>query len=461
MTLERNLILSTDSYKASHWLQYPPGTTGMYSYLESRGGEYASTVFFGLQYLIQEYLEGVPLSHSDVHEADEFCRAHGVPFNRAGWWDLVTKHDGAIPIRIKAVDEGSVIPTHNALMTVESTDPEFPWIVGWFETLLMRLWYPITVATQSHHIKRTILDYLNETSDDPRGEIGFKLHDFGARGVSSSESAGIGGMAHLVNFLGSDTIEGIRFANHYYGAKMAAFSIPAAEHSTITMWGRERETAAYENMVNQFAKPGALFACVSDSYDLFAAVRDIWCGSLREKVEKSGATLVIRPDSGDPASVVLKTLQVLDRSVGMTKNLRGFKVLPKWLRVIQGDGINHGSIGEILATMKAHGYSASNIAFGMGGALLQKVDRDTQRFAFKCSEATIHGERVPVFKDPITDPGKRSKAGRLSLVSRGGKLQTVAGEQPDDLLIPVFKNGELLRSCNLDEVRKNADRGLL
>src|SRR5688572_21154557 len=134
---------------------------------------------------------------------------------------------------------------------------------------MVRLWYPITVATQSWHIKKLILEYLSETSDNALDELPFKLHDFGARGVSSRESAGIGGMAHLVNFKGSDTIEGVRFANHYYGSKMAAFSIPAAEHSTITMWGREREYDAYRNMVRQFAKPGALFACVSDSYDLW------------------------------------------------------------------------------------------------------------------------------------------------------------------------------------------------
>jgi len=351
------------------------------------------------------------------------------------------------------------VPTHSVLMTVESTDPEFFWLVSWLETKFVRLWYPITVATQSWYIKRTILQYLNETSDDPAGEIGFKLHDFGARGVSSTESAGIGGMAHLVNFLGSDTIEGVRFANHYYAAEMAAFSIPASEHSTITMWGRERELDAYRNMVKQFAKPGALFACVSDSYDLWNVLENVWGGELRPQIEASGATLVVRPDSGEPASVVLQTLQTLERKVGAPRNGRGYKQLPKWLRVIQGDGIDHGSIAEILATLKAHEYSASNIGFGMGGALLQKIDRDTQKFAFKCSEATVDGRPVRVFKDPVTDRGKRSKAGRLCLVERQGKLVTEEGEAPDDLLQLVFENGEILQRYTLEQVRENAARG--
>ncbi|HYP98504.1 MAG TPA: nicotinate phosphoribosyltransferase [Polyangiaceae bacterium] len=459
--MKPSLILDTDSYKSSHWLQYPPNTTGMYSYFESRGGRYGSTVFFGLQHLLLEYLQGAAFTQVDVDEAARFMAKHGEPFNREGWQALLDRHGGRLPIVIKAVPEGTVVPTHSVLLTVESTDPEFFWLVSWLETKLVRLWYPITVATQSFHIKRTIFDYLNETSDDPAGEIGFKLHDFGARGVSSMESAGIGGMAHLVNFLGSDTIEGVRYANHYYSADMAAFSIPASEHSTITMWGREREFDAYRNMVRQFAKPGALFACVSDSYDLWNAIENAWGDQLRDELENSGATLVVRPDSGHPASVVLKTLQTLERKVGAPKNLRGYKQLPKWLRVIQGDGIDQDSIAEILATLKAHGYSASNIAFGMGGALLQKVDRDTQKFAFKCSEATVDGKRVRVFKDPITDGDKRSKAGRLSLVQRDGKLITVEGEQADDLLKPVFENGEILQRFTFEQVRKNAARGLL
>jgi nicotinamide phosphoribosyltransferase len=459
--MDRNLILDTDSYKASHWLQYPPNTTGMYSYFESRGGRYGSTVFFGLQYLLDEYLQGSVVTSPMVHEANEFFTAHGEPFNAGAWDALVHKHLGRLPIRIKAIPEGTNVPTHNILMSVESTDPEFFWVVSWLETLLVRLWYPITVATQSYYIKRDILDALIKSSDDPLVELPFKLHDFGGRGVSSRESAGIGGMAHLVNFQGSDTVEGVRFANHYYQSKMAAFSIPAAEHSTITMWGREHEHDAYRNMVKQFCKPGKLVACVSDSYDLYDTVENVWGDELRDEIKESGATLVIRPDSGNPAEVVLKTLDILDRKVGMTKNTKGFKVLPKYFRIIQGDGVDQNSIRSILTTIMSHGYSASNLAFGCGGALLQKLDRDTQKFAFKCSEATVDGRSVKVFKDPATDNGKRSKAGRLSLVREDGVLKTVEGERLNSLLVPVFENGQVVKRYTLDEVRNNAMKGLI
>jgi len=463
MFVRKNLILNTDSYKASHFLQYPPGATASSSYLSSRGGRYGSTLFFGLQALLKETLAGEAFSREDIDEAEAFLVAHGEPFNRAGWEGILARQGGALPIRIRAVPEGTVVPVHNVLMTVESTDPEAFWLPSYLETAILRgCWYPTTVATQSFHIKKRILEYLGATANDARAELPFKLHDFGCRGVSSLESAGLGGMAHLVNFQGSDTIEGVRYANAFYGVKggMAAFSIPAAEHSTITSWGREGELAAYRNMVENFGKPGAIFACVSDSYDIWNAVENLWTDELRQDVEASGATVVIRPDSGHPATVVLKLLQILERKLGMETNLRGYKVLPKNFRLIQGDGVDEDSIAEILSTMKAHGYSASNIAFGMGGALLQRVDRDTQKFAFKCSEVTIDGRDVPVFKDPVTDSGKRSLSGKLALVLEDGKLKTVAGPRKDDLLVPVFENGKILREYSLDEVRANSEREL-
>ena len=174
-------------------------------------------------------------------------------------------------------------------------------------------------------------------------------------------------------------------------------------------WGTQHEVDAYRNMLTQFAKPGSLVAIVSDSYDLMnARSQSIWGGVLREEVIKSGATVIIRPDSRDPATIVLQTLQGLESRFGVTLNRKGFKVLNN-VRVIQGDGINQDSIKEILDKAIANGFSATNIAFGMGGALLQQVNRDTQRFAMKCSEITVDGIARPVSKNPITDPGKKEQ----------------------------------------------------
>lgn len=457
-----NLILDTDSYKAGHYLQYPRGMTAMFSYIESRGGRYERTVFFGLQYILKKYMTQ-RVTVEMVDEAEAFLSAHGEPFPREGWDYIVRALGGRLPLKIRAVAEGSVVPTHNVLVTVESTDPRVYWVVGWMETQLMRVWYPITVATQSYFIKREILAALEQSSDDPQGEIAFKLHDFGSRGVSSRESAEIGGMSHLVNFMGSDTIAGVWAANHYYHSEMSAFSIPAAEHSTITAWGKKREVDAYRNMLNQFARPGALVACVSDSYDLENAVGNLWGSALREQVIASGATVVIRPDSGDPPTILRRTLEQLDAAFGHAVNRKGYRVL-NHVRVIQGDGINQNSIRAILQNAMEGGYSATNVTFGMGGALLQQLNRDTQKFAMKLSAVVINDKSLPAFKDPVTDPAKKSKAGRLDLIRAENGYETIglSGTQPDPrtAMQTVFENGELLFDENLGTIRARVNATL-
>lgn len=469
MKLSKNIILNTDSYKASMYKQYPPNTTGVYSYIESRGGQYDRTVFFGLQAFIKEYLLD-PITQSDIDIADELWTVHGEPFNRDGWQYILDKHNGYLPVVIKAVPEGSIVPVKNVLVTIENTDPKCFWLTTWLETALLRaVWYPTTVATQSKTIKETILYYLERTGDP--STINFKLHDFGARGVSSMESAGLGSAAHLVNFMGSDTMSGILYAREYYNAGIAGFSIPAAEHSTITSWGRDSEVDAYRNMLTQFAKPGSIVAIVSDSYDVYNACEKLWGEELRQQIIDSGATVVIRPDSGDPLEVNQKLIKILGDKFGYTINDKGFKVLNN-VRLIQGDGVNEQTIRTILGNFLVRGWSADNIAFGMGGALLQQLDRDTQKFAMKCSAISV-SERVEdgdygsgwktvwrhVQKDPITDPGKKSKAGRVTLYKdRNGIYSSGVEDWEKSALVPVFENGKLLKDYTFEEVRANSNQ---
>lgn len=452
--MTNNIILNSDSYKYSQFNQYPENTTVIYSYIESRGGLYDSTVFFGLQMFLKEYL-CQPITQENIDEAELVITAHGEPFYREGWEYILREHNGYLPVRIDAVPEGTVVPVKNVLATIYNTDPKCYWLTSFLETAILRsIWYPTTVATNSYENKKQILESLKKTGDPE--SIGFKLHDFGARGVSSFESAGIGGAAHLVNFMGTDTVTALLYARKYYGADMAGFSIPAMEHSTVTSWGRENEVASYRNMLKQNAKPGGLVAAVSDSYDIYNACK-LWGTELKQDVINSGATVVVRPDSGDPAIVVLECLKILDKYFGSVVNEKGYKVLNN-VRVLQGDGINHQTIRSIIFTITLAGYSIDNVAFGQGGALLQIVNRDDQKFAMKCSAALVNGKWVDVYKDPFHDAGKTSKKGRLRLIKTEDGIKTINDRNPlydtaENMLQPVYENGKLLRDQSFDEIR--------
>jgi nicotinamide phosphoribosyltransferase len=451
--MKQSILLNVDAYKVSMHLMMPPNTTGVYSYIESRGGLYDKTVFFGLQAFIKEYLLE-PILLEDIDVADEFYKTSGQFFNRKGWEYILDKHAGHLPVRIKAVAEGTVVPVNNVLVTIENTDPECFWLTTWLETALLRaIWYPTTVATQGFHIKEIIKEYL-EWSADNTNILPYSLHDFGCRGVSSNESAMIGGMTHLVNFKGTDTIAGVVAAKYYYNTSNAGVSVIANEHSTIVSWGKEHEVDAYKNMIHKFAMPGATFSIVSDSYDIYNACENIYGDELKHEIERSGATLVVRPDSGDPIVVVGKIIKILDEKFGSTINSKGFKVLNS-VRILQGDGIDLHEISAILADVTSNGYSSDNIFFGMGGQNLQKMDRDTLKFALKCSSVCVDGKWKPVQKDPITDSGKRSKPGRVTLYKTNGVFHSGVEDWEKSELHTVFENGFLTHEVTLDQVRQN------
>lgn len=481
MKLSKNIILSADSYKYSQAFQMPPNTEYIYSYIESRGGQWDATVFFGLQAFIKEYLT-TPITKEDIDVAEQIITAHGEPFYREGWEYILSAYAGKLPVVIKAVPEGMIIPTRNVLVTIENTDPKCWWLTSFLETALLRaVWYPTTVATNSYEFKKIITKGLELTGDPTQAE--WKLQDFGNRGVSSMESAGLGGMAHLVNFMGTDTVTALLYAKEYYGAEMAGFSVPASEHSSTTAWGREHEVDAYRNMIKQFGKPGAILSVVSDSYDIYKAC-EMFGTVLKDEIIASGATFVVRPDSGVPSEVVVKCLYILEKYFGSVTNTKGFRVL-NTCRVLQGDGIDHATVRSILFCMEMAGFSADNVVFGSGGKLLQALDRDTMRFAMKASSIGIRedieveftgnpdvgGSRTQlvyhdVFKDPITDSGKTSKKGRVTLWTNGGEYESSVTRptrwtdkgtgQWIPILKVVFKNGELKNEITFDEVRANA-----
>jgi nicotinamide phosphoribosyltransferase len=444
----------------THWKQYPAGTRHIYSYLESRGGDADQLLFFGLQYYLKRYFEGRTMRGADRRAAAWFCAdlfGNHDYYNANGWGHLLVKHGGRIPLRIRAVREGTWVPTRQVMMTIENTDPELPWLTNWAETMLMKLWYPISVATYSARIRKMLSLWASETG----GEVSpFHLNDFGYRGATSEEAAGIGGMAHLVNFMGTDTLAGIHYAQEFYNAKPGVgMSVMASEHSTTTAHGEENECRAFEQFIDATAD-GGIVSIVIDSYNTYRAVDQYIGQALKDKIINSGKRVVVRPDSGVPVEQVAYILNSLQKSFGITLNDEGYKVLPPCIGVIYGDFMSYESIEEISAWMKDNKWAIDgrNVVFGMGGNLLQNTNRDTHKFAIKCSAAMdAQGKWYDVFKDPHTMKSKASKRGRFSLVrSEDGTLATKPYPQSNDQLETVFENGEIVRTQTFAEIQAEA-----
>ena len=445
ITKPDNLILCSDAYKYSHHRFYGTEMTKMVSYMESRGGKFSETLFYGLQIIIKQYLEGIAITKEEVDEADDYLASKLGVFGRDDVFDrskfdyIVDKYDGKLPISIKAVPEGTVVNTKNVLFIIESLDEQCAWLTNFLESILLQVWYPITVATLSREVRKIVTNsFLDCTSYDDKTInflVDFVLNDFGFRGVSSVQSAKIGGSAHLVNFLGSDTVIASKLIRDVYNTeRIYGLSIPATEHSIMTLKGEEGELELMMRVLKTF--PTGLVACVSDSYNIFRACSEYW-----------------------------------GTEFGYTVNEKGYKVLPPQVRVIQGDGVNLESIGEIYAMLKAEKISPENLALGMGGKLLQAdINRDTNNFATKACFAIVDGQERNVVKSPtemdadgnIMKSFKKSKQGRLKLVKNDdGTYRTVTSMDADfdtvkDELVEVFRMGNITKEWNFDEIRQRA-----
>jgi len=460
ITNTQNRVAMADSYKYSHSSQYPE-MISMYDYMESRGGKYPATVFVGLQYYLKAYF-ATPITQQEVDQAARMAKAHGVPFDKEGWDYIVQELKGKLPVRIKAVKEGSLIPVKNVLMTIESTDPKVPWIAGWLETILMKVWYPTTIATKSFYVRKMLEKYgAPEWAQ-------FAFHNFGDRGSSSVESAAIGGFAHMTQFMGTDNFNALFMVEDFYNQPSdipGAFSVFATEHSTTTAnadGSTKKEIAFVERMLIE--NPDApIMSFVADSYDIYNFTDKVtqpnsW---IRETIEsRPNQKFVIRPDSGDAIDVISKMLDIMkENDIVFTRNEDG-KILFRDYGILWGDGITPDVIEEILKMVISKGFAAENMVFGSGGDLMQNVNRDTQRFAIKCSSITRpNGAEQDVFKDPITDPGKKSKKGKVTTYyNKESKTYFVDRVGMDfetsyEILEVVYENGELIKEVSLENIR--------
>lgn len=486
-----NPILLTDYYKTEHFRMYPKGTTMIYSNLTPRKSRIEgvnSIIFFGLQHLVKKYLLGKfqkeffdkPWEEVEdeykyaIHTDTEHIKAlHDLQY---------------LPIKIKALPEGSRCPIRVPCMTIRNTLPEFFWLTNYLETLIScQLWQPITSATLAAEYWKILSKYAKETTGTDDG-VQWQAHDFSMRGMSSVESAILSGMGHLTSFTGTDSIPAIyALRNSYKGEGLIGASVPATEHSVMCMGTKDDEVGTFSNLLDLY--PSGILSVVSDTWDLWKVLTD-YLPKLKEKILGRDGKLVIRPDSGDPVDIIcgyekysvawneLKdtpeqkgVIELLWDTFGGKINEYGYKVLNPCVGAIYGDSINLDRADSICKRLKSKGFASTNIVLGVGSYTYQYNTRDTFGFAVKATYGEItHVEEAvgikekieprEIFKDPITDDGtKKSLKGLLMVNIDGntGKLnvwdQCTWEEEGMGELETVFEDGKLVREQTLDEIR--------
>lgn len=516
-----NPLLMCDAYKVNHQLMYPKNTTMIYSNFtprKSRMKGVESVVVFGIQHFIKKYLINKFKTDFFDRPLEEVIAEYKFAI------DVDTSHIealhklGYLPLKIKALKEGSLCPIGVPMLTVVNTKSEFYWLTNYIETLLScQLWQPVTSATIAHEYKKLLTKFALETTGNSEG-VQWQGHDFSMRGMSSVESAILSGMGHLTSFTGSDTIPAIYTLKSSYNASgLIGASVPATEHSVMCMGKKESEIDTFRRLMQLY--PTGILSVVSDTWNLWDVLTKI-LPTLKDEILARDGKLVIRPDSGDPVDIICGfaedcyqnekgewfelegdqqyseacvkgVIELLWDLFGGTINSKGYKELDPHIGAIYGDSITLDRANEICERLKAKGFTSTNIVLGIGSYTYQYNTRDTFGFAMKATygevikdnrnledpaaEDTI--EPREIFKDPITDDGtKKSKKGLLRVgydwddtIKKAGddKIPNIIcldqqtwKQESKGLLEVVFEDGEIYNQTNLDEIRERINKEL-
>jgi nicotinamide phosphoribosyltransferase len=474
-------MLLCDFYKVAHREMYPEGTELVYSTWTPRASRMKDVdhvVAFGFQAFIKNYLidffnENF-FSRSKEDVVSEYSRiiSKTLGVAKPAVKHIEELHDlGYLPLLIKAVPEGIVVPLRVPMLTIQNTDKRFFWLTNFIESLAScELWQPSTSATIAREYRK-ILDKAAMETVGNTDFVQFQGHDFSMRGMSSLNSAMLSGMGHLLSFAGTDTIPAIQAAEYLYGAnvdnELVGTSIPATEHSIQCSYGDDE---AYLSRMISEVHPSGFVSVVSDGYDFWDVIGRV-IPSLKDKIMARDGRVVIRPDSGDPVLIVCgdpegKTelerkgaIEALWDIFGGTKTDKGYKLLDPHIGLIYGDAITLRRAQEIVDRLKKKGFASINVVFGIGSYTYNYNTRDTFGFALKSTLCVINGDEKQIFKDPKTDDGiKKSQKGKVHVYKNHNKVMFSDGhslhsELSTDLLQPIFKDGKLVKEEKFAEIR--------
>lgn len=480
-----NPLLLTDGYKLDHRRQYPEGTTLVYSNWtprKSRLEHVDEVVFFGLQYFIKKYIledfEQYFFKQPKEKVVAEYSRRvnYYLGPNKVGAQHIEALHDlGYIPMVFKAIPEGAPVPLRVPVFTIYNTQSEFFWLTNYFETLLSAaIWLPCTSATIAKQYRKILDHYADETSSQP-GFVDWQGHDFSMRGMAGIEAGLTSAAAHLLSFMGTDTIPAIDFLETYYNAdsehELVGGSVAATEHSVMCMGTTDGEFETFKRLVTD-VYPSGIVSIVSDTWDLWRVLTD-YLPRLKEEILNRDGKVVVRPDSGDPVDILCGNAEaetenerkgviaLLWEVFGGVVNEKGYRELSPRIGAIYGDSITLDRAVAICERLKQNGYASTNVVLGIGSFTYQYNTRDTFGFAMKATYGEVNGEGREIFKDPVTDDGtKKSAKGLLKIIKEDGKYKMIDqvnwDEEAAGELVEIFRDGKLLVDWSLQQIRERA-----
>jgi nicotinamide phosphoribosyltransferase len=475
-------LLLTDFYKIGHPFQYPDNTEYVYANWTPRksridGVDYM--LYFGLQMFCQriliDYFNENFFGRDQQDVLAEYERMIKYTIGPLPTIDHIKKlHNlGYLPIKIKALPEGTLVPMRVPCVTILNTLPDFYWVTNWVESLMSaEMWKMCTSATIAFQY-RLIMDYYAKLTGMPAEFVQWQGHDFSFRGMDGWDSAMRSGMGHLLSFTGTDTIPAICGLEYYYGAniekELVGASVPATEHSVMCSGGKDTEIETFRRLITKIY-PKGIVSVVSDTWDLWKVVTE-YLKVLKQEVLARDGKVVIRPDSGDPVLIICGNpngkseaerkgvVECLWEVFGGTITDKGYKLLDSHIGVIYGDSITMGRARAICEGLKAKGF-ASQVVFGIGSYTYQVNSRDTFGLAMKATYVEINGKPVDIFKDPVTDDGmKKSNCGLLKVYTTlDGKLtvedKVTWGQEALSELELVFQDSKMHRFTTLAQIRE-------